>query len=121
LLGLLDLRDRLQAGADASAFARSSVFARFLAPGPTRLARSLTQGTQLTLQRLDDLLASHRVRPIEALGQALDPQTMCAVAIESVSSAAEGIVLREARRGFTHGGELLRAAEVIVNKKATQT
>jgi molecular chaperone GrpE len=119
LLGLLDLRDRLQAGADAPAAARTSAFARFLAPGPTRLARSLMEGTQLTLQRLDDLLVSHQVRAIETLGQALDPHTMCAVATESVSSAPGGTVLREARRGFTHAGELLRAAEVIVNKRTS--
>jgi molecular chaperone GrpE (heat shock protein) len=28
------------------------------------------------------------------------------------------VVLREARRGFLHGGDLLRAAEVIVAKTA---
>ncbi len=121
LLGLLDVHDRLQAGADAAAATRSFAFARFLAPGPTRVARSLIAGTQLTLQRLDDLLAAHRVRPIETLGQALDPRTMCAVATEAARGAPEGSVLREARRGFTHGGELLRAAEVIVNKKATSS
>ncbi len=121
LLGLLDVHDRLQAGADAPEAARTPAFARLLAPGQARLARSLMEGTKLTLQRLDDLLVSHRVRPIDTLGQTLDPQTMCAVATESVSDAPEGSVLREARRGFTHGGELLRAAEVIVNKKATKS
>lgn len=91
--------------------------ARYLAPGPTRVAESLIAGTRLTLQRLHDLLATHRVRPIKALGQALDPHTMNAVAIETSSALPEGSVLREARRGFTHDGELLRAAEVIVNKR----
>ena len=85
------------------------------------MAHSLIAGTQLTLRRLDELLATHRVRPIETLGHALDPQTMCAVATESARDAPEGSVLREARRGFTHGGELLRAAEVIVNKKAASS
>ncbi len=118
LLGLLDLRDRLQAGVDASAAVRASPWTRFLAPGQTRLAQSLMQGTTLTLQRLDDLLSSHRVRPIDTLARALDPMTMCAVATESVTDAPEGSVLREVRRGFTHAGELLRAAEVIVNKTA---
>jgi len=119
LLGLLDVHDRLQAGADASAATWSFALARFLAPGPTRVAQSLIAGTQLTLQRLDDLLATHRVRAINTLGQALDPQTMCAVATESSHNAPQGSVLREARRGYTHDGELLRAAEVIVNKMAT--
>lgn len=121
LLGLLDVHDRLQAGVDAAAATRTFAFARFLAPGQTRLVRSLIAGTQLTLQRLDELLATHRVRPIQTLGQALDPQTMCAVATESARDAPEGSITREARRGFTHEGELLRAAEVIVNKRAASS
>ena len=45
---------------------------------------------------------------------------MRAVGLESAPEAAEGVVLHETRRGFLHSGELLRTAEVIVNKKATQ-
>jgi molecular chaperone GrpE len=118
LLGMLDLRDRLQAGADAAAARRPSVLAR-LVPGETRFAGALGQGLTLTLQRLDELLSTHRVRPIDALGQPLDPQRMRAVGVESAPEAPDGVVLHEARRGFFHSGELLRAAEVIVNKKAT--
>jgi molecular chaperone GrpE len=120
LLGMLDLRDRLQAGADAAAARRPSALAR-LVPGETRFARALSEGLTLTLQRLDELLATHRVRPIEALGQPLDPQRMRAVGVEADPEAPDGVVLREVRRGFYHGGELLRAADVIVNKKATRT
>ena len=116
LLGLLELRDRLQAGMDAQTAWRPSPLLRLLG-GAQRYARSLREGSALTLQRLDELLASHRVRPIAAVGQALDPQCMHAVAIEWAPQAAEGVVLRELRRGFCQGTELLRAAEVIVNKK----
>ncbi|MBI5438395.1 MAG: nucleotide exchange factor GrpE [Nitrosomonadales bacterium] len=116
LLDMLDLRDRLQAGADVAATHRPSFFAR-LAPGETRFAGSLGQGLTLTLQRLDDALAGYRVRPLEVIGQPLDPRTMRAVGAETVAGKPDGAVLREARRGFFHGGELLRAAEVIVNKK----
>jgi molecular chaperone GrpE len=119
LLGMLDLRDRLQAGADAAAARRPSALAR-LVPGETRFVRALSEGLTLTLQRLDELLATHRVRPIDALGQPLDPQRMRAVGVEAAPDAPDGVVLREARRGFLHGGELLRATEVIVNKKVTQ-
>ena len=118
LLGMLDLRDRLQAGADAAAARRPSAFAR-LVPGETRFVRALSEGFMFTLQRLDELLATHRVRPIDALGQPLDPQRMRAVGVEAAPDAPVGVVLREARRGYYHGGELLRSAEVIVNKKAT--
>lgn len=116
LLGLLELRDRLQAGLDAQTAWRPSPLLRLLGDAQ-RHSRSLREGSALTLQRLDELLASHRVRPIAALGQALDPQCMQAVGIEWAPQAAEGVVLRELRRGFQQGTVLLRSAEVIVNKK----
>lgn len=116
LLGLLELRDRLQAGLDAQATWRPSPLARVLG-GVQPYLRSLREGSAMTLQRLDELLASHRVRPIAALGRALDPQCMQAVATECQLETADGVVLRELRRGFQQGTELLRAAEVIVNKK----
>lgn len=118
---LLDVRDRLQAGVDAGASIRVSPWAARLVPGQSRIARSLLQGTALTLRRLDDLLSAYRVRPVAALGKALDPMTMRVVAVESRHDAAEGSVLREIRRGFTQGDELLRAAEVVVNKEAKPT
>lgn len=120
LLGMLDLRDRLQAGTDAAAARQPSALAR-LVPGETRFVRALSEGLTLTLQRLDELLASHRVRPVDAIGQRLDPQRMRVVGVEAAPEAPDGVVLREARRGFYHGAELLRAADVIVNKKARST
>lgn len=119
LLDMLDLRDRLQAGVDASTAHCASFFAR-LVPGETRFARNLGQGLALTLQRMDDVLAGYRVRPFDVAGQPLDPHLMRAVGVETVAGKPDGVVLREARRGFFHGGELLRAAEVIVNKKAQE-
>lgn len=115
LLGLLELRDRLQSGLDAQAGWRASPMQRLLG-GEQRFVQSLREGSTLTLQRLDDLLAKYRVRAIAAVGQALDPQCMHAVAVEWTPQATEGVVLRELRRGFYQGTELLRAAEVIVNK-----
>lgn len=117
LLGLLELRDRLQAGLDAAAAWRPSPLQRLLG-GEQRFASSLREGSALTLQRLDEQLASHRVRAIEAVGRPLDPQHMHAVAVEDSPGAAPGVVLRELRRGFVQGNELLRAAEVIVNRRA---
>lgn len=116
LLGLLELRDRLQAGMDAQMAWHPTPLLRWFG-GTQAYAQSLREGSALTLQRLDELLASHRVRAIAAAGQAHDPQCMHAVATEWAPQAAEGVVLRELRRGFYQGTELLRAAEVIVNKK----
>lgn len=120
LLNILDLRDRLQAGVDAGAQRRPSSLARRLVPNETRFAQSLVEGLTLTLQRLDEVLANYRVRPIDAAGQTLDPNLMRVVGVESVPGKLDGQVLRETRRGFFHDTELLRAAEVIVNKEVIQ-
>ena len=117
LLGLLDLRDRLAAGVDAGAAHRPGMLAR-LAPAETRFAESLVQGQALTLRRVDEFLAGHQVRPLEAIGHALDPHRMRAVGVEAAPDKPDGQVLREVLRGYYQHGELLRAAEVIVNKKA---
>lgn len=120
LLGLLELRDRLQAGMDAHLAWRPSPLLRVFG-GAARHARSLREGSALTLRRMDELLSSHRVRPITAVGRALDPHCMLAAGVESTPEAADGVVLRELRRGFYQGTELLRAAEVIVNRKNIAT
>lgn len=116
LLGLLDLRDRLAAGVEAGAAHRPGLLAR-LTPAEARFAASLAQGLALTLRRVDELLAGHQVRPLEAIGQNLDPHRMRAVGVETLSDQPDGQVLREVLRGYYQHGELLRAAEVIVNKK----
>jgi molecular chaperone GrpE len=87
LLGLLELRDRLQSGLDAQAAWRPSPMQRLLG-GERRLVQSLREGSTLTLQRLDELLARYRVRSIAAVGQTLDPQCMHAVAVEWVPQPA---------------------------------
>lgn len=123
LLALLDLRDRLQSGVDAARRPPSSLLARLFSRS-TRLANSLADGQRLTLQRLDELLASNGVRPMRVVGEILDPERMRAVGLEAAAASAtvpDGTVLREIRRGFFHEGELLRVAEVIVSKKANRT
>jgi molecular chaperone GrpE len=115
LLGLLDLRDSLQNGVEAAGRVPSSFLDRLIT-GPARFAASLAQGQRLTLQRLDDMLSAHGVRPMGAAGNAFDPHSMCVVGVENID-APPGIVVRETRSGFFHRGEILRIAEVIVSKK----
>jgi molecular chaperone GrpE len=120
LLGLLDLRDRLQAGVDAGAAHIPGFLARLVpavVSSETRFANALAQGQALTLRRVDELLAGRQVRPLEAIGQQLDPRQMRAVGVENAPDKPDGQVLREVLRGYYQHGELLRAAEVIVNKR----
>lgn len=120
LLDLLDVRDRLDAAVTTFKAYQPSFLARFAA-AEHRLAMGLGEGIELTLRRLDELLSDRRVRPIDAIGAALDPNTMRAVSLATLPAHFSGEVLREVRRGFMREDELLRAAEVIVNKLENQT
>lgn len=120
LLSMLDVRDRIAAAVDVYAAYRPGLLAR-LAPAETRLAKGLGEGMELTLRRLDDLLVERHVRAIEAIGLRLDPNTMRAVSVQSSTEHDPGEVLGEVRRGYMRDGELLRLAEVIVNKRENET
>ncbi len=119
LLDMLEVRDRLAAAVGLFSSYRPGLLAR-LAPKEARLAQGLGDGIALTLRRLDDVLVERRVRAIEAIGGRLDPNTMRVVGIESVAQRNPGEVLSEARRGYMRDDELLRLAEVIVNKRENE-
>lgn len=115
LLDMLDVRDRVDAAVSVFRAWRPSFLSR-LATTETKIVRGMGEGIELTLQRLDDLLVERRVRPIEALGSRLDPNIMRAIGVESDPLRGVGEVLREVRRGYLREDDLLRPAEVIVNR-----
>ncbi len=119
LLDMLDVRDRIAAALGVIEAYRPGFLSR-LAPAETRLARGLGEGVALTLRRLDDVLVERRVRAIQAVGGRLDPNTMRVVGVECVAQRMAGEVLSESRRGYMRDQELLRLAEVIVNKQEIQ-
>jgi molecular chaperone GrpE len=75
------------------------------------------EGQEITLRRLDQVLAGHRVYPLEAVGRPMDPHTMRAAEVDSRADVDNGIVTGELRKGFLWEGEVLRLAEVRVNKR----
>jgi molecular chaperone GrpE len=120
LLDMLDIRDRIASALSVFNAYRPGFLSR-LASTETRLAQGLGEGIDLTLRRLDDVLAQRRVRAIEAVGGRLDPNTMRVVGVEYRAQSNLGEVLSEARRGFVRDDELLRLAEVIVNKRESES
>jgi molecular chaperone GrpE len=112
---LLDLHDRLAAGVFAAGSHRPSFFAR-LRKRDRRMLKGLRDGQQMTLRRLEALLASHQVRAMEVLGQSFDPSRMHAAETESRPELADGLVTDELRKGFFWDEELLRIPEVKINK-----
>lgn len=113
LMQLLDLHDRMAAGLTAAGQFKRGLFT------PRRemkVIHAQRQGQALTLKRLQQTLASSDVVPIKTIGLLLDPHHMRAVETESRKGVAEGVVTEELRKGFTWGDEVLRTAEVKVNK-----
>jgi molecular chaperone GrpE len=115
LSNLLELHDRLSAGLAAVSLHRPSFFAR-ICKRDGRMLAGLRDGQQMTLRRLETLLASCQVRPLEVLGRSFDPACMHAAATETRAELADGVVTAELRKGFYWDQELLRIPEVKINK-----
>jgi molecular chaperone GrpE len=113
LLELLDLRDRMQAGHDQCLRFRPGWFGgRRAAP----FIASMAEGMAMNLRRLDETLSRRGVRPLPVLEQRFDPHSMHATELTADPNRAAGLVVAELRKGFLLNGELLRAAEVAVNR-----
>ena len=113
LMDMLDVYDRLDAGLHAlqkytPGFWSSKHQSAFI--------EGVREGQGMSLRRLLQNLSRYGVQPIEALGKKLDPHIMRAVETASDSDYENGCVVEELRKGFLWDGEVLRLAEVKVNK-----
>jgi molecular chaperone GrpE len=119
LLELVELHDRLAAGLRALQNYRPSVLGRLFGLGRRErtLLQAIAQGQDISLRRLEQLLNSQQVVTLPALGQPLDPHTMRAAEVEHRGDVGNGIVTEELRAGYLWQGELLRLAEVKVNRR----
>ena len=69
------------------------------------------------MRRLEQILGAQQVVALAALGQPLDPHAMRAAELDQRRDLANGIVTEELRKGYLWQGELLRVAEVKVNRR----
>ena len=117
LLEVLELRDRLATSViSISGFQPGGLLER--PRGRTKqLIDGMGQGLEIGLRRIDGLLGRYQVRPVEAIGNRLDPMRMQAAAVKHDPEQQEGVVLSELRKGYQRGEKMLRLAEVIVNKR----
>lgn len=113
LLELLELRDRLQSDHERAAGYRGGWFGSGDAAG---YLAELAEDLGATLRRLDEVLTRHGVRPFLSVQRTFDAQTMHAAELASDPLRPEGQVLGELRKGFFYQDELLRPAEVLVNR-----
>lgn len=106
LLKLLDLADNLERAAEA--------WRRSLAGRDGMDGDALVGGVEMIGRQLQGTLAAEGVRPIDAVGCAFDPSLHeCVVTWDSPDVESE-VITDEIKRGYTHDGEVLRAAQVRV-------
>jgi molecular chaperone GrpE len=72
-------------------------------------------GMSLVLKQLNDFMATHGVAPIEAVGNAFDPNLHEAILHQSSEEFPEGTVIRQTRRGYRLKDRLLRPSSVVVS------
>jgi molecular chaperone GrpE len=72
-------------------------------------------GMSMVLKQLTDFLTENGLQPIDAEGRKFDPNLHEAIAHEPSDEVAEGIVLRQMRRGYRLKDRLLRPSSVVVS------
>jgi molecular chaperone GrpE len=80
--------------------------------------QSWLEGVQLIKRKLEFVLESQGVRPIETAGCYFDPTYHEAVASEEAEGYEEGQIIAEVRRGYMLGDRVLRPAMVRVARPA---
>jgi molecular chaperone GrpE (heat shock protein) len=113
VLPFLDIRDGLIRGLKA---AKAAAATRRLFVRPPRGIEGIVEGYEMVLRRFDRALTYVGITPVTALGRPFDPATMRAVGQGSDLQKEAGIVIEEQVGGFVRQDEVIRTAEVIVNK-----
>src|SRR6266404_6000794 len=72
-------------------------------------------GMSLVFKQLNDFLADNGLQSIDAVGQKFDPNLHEAIAHEPSNEVAEGLVIRQTRRGYRFKDRLLRPSAVVVS------
>jgi len=114
LLPFLDVRDALVRGRDAAAKVAGG---RSLFRRPPSGIQGVIQGYEMAVERFDRALALAGVRIIQTVGRCFNAESMRAVETRMVANVADGVVVEEFLSGFIRGHEVLRPAEVVVNRR----
>ncbi len=78
------------------------------------------EGIKLIWQQLQDLLAQHDIKTIDALGKRFDPLYHEAL-IQEESAQEAGTVTKVLQKGYIGGNTVLRPARVIISKQKNET
>ena len=110
----LEVRDALVRGLDAAVRLRDRprLFTR-----PPRGAAGVVEGYELAISRFDRMLSRFDVRPVQTVGRPFDSRVMHAVEARRVDRIGDGVVVEELRSGFVRHDDVLRLADVAVNRR----
>jgi molecular chaperone GrpE len=92
-------------------------FHRVIESAPTEVDDAWLKGIQLTLQQLDELLASQGISAIESVGKPFDPTLHEAIGHEDSDEHAEDTVVSEVRKGYRLNDRVVRPALVRVARR----
>lgn len=82
---------------------------------------SVLEGVDMVRRKLEKMLDSEGVSPIEAIGKAFDPHLHEAVLEVESPDHTDGTVIEEVRRGYLYRGKVLRASMVKVTRNPSST
>lgn len=109
----LEVRDALERGREAAVRLneRPGLFRR-----PPRGAAGVVEGYELAIRRFDRMLSRFDVRRVRTVGRPFDARVMHAVDVRRVERVGDGLVVEELRSGFVRRDDVLRLADVAVNR-----
>ena len=82
---------------------------------------SWINGIEIVQQRIIELLEKLNIQPIDCIGNQFDPSFHIAVGVANNQDFDDNTIIDEHRRGYMRDGNVLRYAEVVVNKFANQS
>ena len=84
----------------------------------TDAAKPFLEGFELVRRTFLNAVAKFGLKPVESpVGKPLDPATSEALSVMKTGQAKPGCVVFESRKGYTLGGKLLRASQVVVEQE----
>ena len=119
ILSIIQLRDFVESlhRAIPSLFQQNALY--LFKQGGMKTKQFLLDNTAGILRKIDVLLESEQVYPIQSDAMTFDPELMTATGTASLASLPDGQVVETIEKGFIHQDKVVRYAKVIVNKIST--
>ncbi len=83
-------------------------------------ANVFVEGVQIIYKQMLDILKSHGVEKIKAIGETFDPALHEAIMQKVDTDKEENIVLEEFQKGYKLNGRVIRPSKVVVNKPESE-